>query len=107
MRENNRFRFTGGAAIQPFEPQYPIQGTEGMTPREMQAAGQAAAAQGDAAGYARMQYGQAQNQPYPDELEARELMAQQALTSGMSPEEYKKALIEMLFGGWNTSGLQK
>jgi len=124
MRENNRFRFTGGAAIQPYSPEYPIQGVEGMTPYEMQAQAAGATvrnqlhsnpmfsrydpqlAQEAADEYARMQYGQAQYQPSPEELAAQELYAAKALT-GQSDSEYKKALMELLFGGYQSSGLQK
>ena len=124
MRENNRFRFTGGAAIQPYQPQYPVQGTQGMSPLEMQAQGAGAAlrnmrygnpdfksydpqlAQEAADEYMRMQLGQAQNQPDAAELEARELTAVKGLT-GMPDDSYKRALIELLFGGHPTSGLQK
>lgn len=124
MRENNRFRFTGGAAIPPFSPEAPIQGTEGLSPLEMQLKGASAAmrhrihgdpmfsrydpalAQEAADEYARMQYGQAQYVPSPEELEARELTAVKGLT-GMSDNDYKRALIELLFGNYQSSGLQK
>lgn len=124
MRENNRFRFTGGAAIQPYSPDTPIQGTEGLSNLEMAIKGTGAGlrnsiygnpmhkrydpalAEEAAAEYMRMQLGQAQNQPDAAELEARELTARRGLT-GMGEDEYKKALIELLFGGWGTSGLQK
>ena len=124
MRENNRFRFTGGAAVRPYSPEYPIQGTEGLSNLEMQAQGAGAAARNRLYGdpmfsrynpelaqeaadeYMRMQLGQAQNQPDAAELEARELTAAKGLT-GMPDDTYKRALIELLFGGHPTSGLRK
>ena len=124
MRENNRFRFTGGAAIQPYSPDAPIQGTEGLSNLEMQAQGAGAAARNKIYGdpmfsrynpelaqeaadeYLRMQLGQAQNQPDAAELEARELTARRGLT-GMDQDAYKEALIRLLFGDHETSGLQK
>ncbi len=96
----NRFRFTGGAQIPAMDP---VQGTSGMTPEQMQA--QAALAQqnmipGSPGGtdaakeeWLRMQYGQAAQQPSPEQLAAMEDMAAKELQRDPA---FIQQLIQML-----------
>jgi len=97
----NRLRFTGGAQIPGYGP--PVQGTQGMSDAEMLERQEWMASQYDLTKdpiakeeAMRMAIGRAAKQPSPEELDAQEAMAQEALTKDPS---FIKMLIQQLMGG--------